>query len=661
MSCPEDILLCNPCQDGAPPTLQTENHWIAADCCNPAGAASSDSGSGDLSLYVLTSTYNDGINSLAASVSIEALARTTADTALASLITTVTATANANSAAITTEQIARAGADGALATSLTVVQATTNTKNRTFIQSTTPTGSLTIGDLWIDTTGALNVLKRWNGSAWVTTNVESGAIAAAVSTETSARTTADTAIASTVTTLTAVVGTNTAAITAESTARATADSALAASIAALVVASGTGARVFVEAPTPTALNTNDLWYDTTNGFRLKYWNGTTWVDNTDTRLTANIAAVVTETTARVTADTAQATQITSLLATTGSHTSSISTISSTYATQTYAEAKKTEAIAASNAYGDAIVSTEQAARVSADGALSTSISTVSATVGSLSSAVTSEASARATADGYLAGDYKLTVAAGNVITGMRLTSNTSTPAGVSEIAFTAAVFKIYDGVSSNVVPFSVSGGVVSMNNVAVKSSLDVGTSINRTQIDATNGIQVGGQLTIKGQGSVVNLLAGTGTNTISLNGFNGTATINALLNGVSKASLNNSGDAVFTTLTVSGTSALGATTHSSTATFSSAGTLTNDSNSRFAITALSSKSIAINVSGSDSWFFSNDGSLKANGSNRIAKASSDGWTVPLFDGSNNISFKWSGSQLRVLVGSTDIGSVQLGA
>lgn len=81
----------------------------------------------------------------------------------------------------------------------------------------------------------------------------------------------------------------------------------------------------------------------------------------------------------------------------------INIIETTYATQAFAEAKKTEAITASNGFSTAAVGTESIAR--------------------------------STADGHLSGKYTLSVAAGNVATGMNISSATGPGTHISEIVF----------------------------------------------------------------------------------------------------------------------------------------------------------------------------------------------------------------------------------
>lgn len=98
----------------------------------------------------------------------EQTARVTADNSLSLQISTVAATAATNAASIITEQQARASADSALATSISNLSTAANNSNKTYSQTTAPTGTLVIGDLWFDTDDT-NKAYRWNGSAWVLT------------------------------------------------------------------------------------------------------------------------------------------------------------------------------------------------------------------------------------------------------------------------------------------------------------------------------------------------------------------------------------------------------------------------------------------------------------------------------------------------------------
>lgn len=95
-----------------------------------------------------------------------------------------------------------------------------------------------------------------------------------------------------------------------------------------------------------------------------------------------------------------------------------------------------------------------------------SITSLTATVGSNTSAITAEASARATADGYLEGKYTLTATAGDVVTGMNITSASGGGTNVSDFTIQATTFKIYDGTTGQT-PFYTSGGNVYMDNAFI--------------------------------------------------------------------------------------------------------------------------------------------------------------------------------------------------
>lgn len=171
-------------------------------------------------INALTTTVNGNI----AAITSEALTRSTNDTALSARLDTVEATSAGNSAAITTEAATRASADTALATTLSSVSAVAS-RTRVFTQSTAPT-AVQAGDLWIDT-GLGNMLKVWDGAAWTSAqDALIGINAAAITAEATARATADSALATSVSGLTATVGDHTSQISTIEAAYASADQAL---------------------------------------------------------------------------------------------------------------------------------------------------------------------------------------------------------------------------------------------------------------------------------------------------------------------------------------------------------------------------------------------------------------------------------------------------
>lgn len=109
-------------------------------------------------------------------------------------------------------------------------QNTANSKIITYYQTSAPTTHNT-GDLWIDT-DEQNKLYRWNGSQWV--NVQDGGIQSALTAASNAQTTADGKIVT-----------------------------------------------FAQASMPTATDVGDLWIDTDDQNKLYRWNGSSWVQLSD--------------------------------------------------------------------------------------------------------------------------------------------------------------------------------------------------------------------------------------------------------------------------------------------------------------------------------------------------------------------------------------------
>jgi hypothetical protein len=257
------------------------------------------------------------------------------------------------------------------------------------------------------------------------------------------------------------------------------------------------------------------------------------------KIAANEASITTIRQTTATREYAEALVSQAIVATTGVTSAELTTILSAYATEAFAEAKKSEAIAAAAADATARVATEATARASADTANASNITTVSASVdkkvkvqstaptspslndvwidtsdnnkakywdgsawqykqdGVLYAAVVDTATASATRDGYLSGMRVIGVDVGGRVTGMRITA-ISDPAGwttTSEVAFNASVFKIYDGSSSNIAPFVVSGGVVRMANAVVTGDIDISSGTTRLHVP------VGGPLTYGNEGS----------------------------------------------------------------------------------------------------------------------------------------------------------------
>ena len=177
-----------------------------------------------LSQQISTITAGGGGN--AAAIQAEITARTNADSALSSRIDTVVAQTDTNTAAIQTEVTARTNADSAMAAQIAVLQAASgnseaivnltnlvNAKSANFVQGTAPTATK-VNDLWIDTTNGGNLLKRWNGTAWVLADdARIGATASSVLTLQSAVSDPATGLTSKVSALEVSAGTQASQIT----------------------------------------------------------------------------------------------------------------------------------------------------------------------------------------------------------------------------------------------------------------------------------------------------------------------------------------------------------------------------------------------------------------------------------------------------------------
>jgi hypothetical protein len=123
---------------------------------------------------------------------------------------------------------------------IAAAQTTADGKNKIFRSPTAPTATA-IGDTWFDTDDG-NRLYFWNGTAWI--DVQDDAISAA---------------------------------------QATADSKV---------------KTFYQASAPTASEVGDIWFDTDDGFKQYFWNGTAWTSVQDTAIAAaNNAATAAQNTA----------------------------------------------------------------------------------------------------------------------------------------------------------------------------------------------------------------------------------------------------------------------------------------------------------------------------------------------------------------------------
>jgi predicted phage tail protein len=419
-----------------------------------------------------------------AQIATEQTVRATADEALATSITSLTATVDENTAAIVTEQTARADGDSALASSISIVQATADAKNKTYRQAAAPTGTLAIGDLWFDSDDG-NKAYRWSGSAWVLTD--------------------DIRIAE-----------NAAAITAEQTARADADTALAQSITAVSAVANAKNKTFRQAAAPTnvpagTLVDGDLWFDSDDGNKPYRWTGSSWVATDDTRIAANAAAITTEQTARADADSALADSITTVSAT-------VAGKNKTYR-QTTAPANSP---VGTLVIGDTWIDTDDKnKRYNWNG--SSWVLSDNTDIAANSSAIQVQATALADLDGDLSAMYSIKLginSGGNYYAAGMGIGIENTPSGMqSQVLFVADRFAILNSINGvTVSPFIVQGGQTIINN-AVIGNATIGFAKISDDIQSTNYVagQTGWKLGKGGTLEFNGTVAGSGRLTINNN------------------------------------------------------------------------------------------------------------------------------------------------
>jgi hypothetical protein len=292
-----------------------------------------------------------------------------------------------NAAAITTEQGARADADSALSVQITSVSAVANAKNKTYRQAAAPTSGMDPGDLWFDSDDN-NKSYRYNGSSWAATD--------------------DLRIAA-----------NAAAITTEQATRASADSALSSQITTVSAVADSKNKTYRQAAAPTSgMTAGDVWFDTDDNNKAYRYNGSAWEATDDARIAANSAAIATEQTARANADSALSSQITTVQAIADSK------------NKTYRQAAQP---ASGMTAGDVWFDTDdsnKAYRYNGAAWEVTDDTRIAANV----AAIQSEITTRATETGYLGAQYTLRLDVGGVVGGYGV-SGTSAPGAGAIIDF----------------------------------------------------------------------------------------------------------------------------------------------------------------------------------------------------------------------------------
>lgn len=360
-----------------------------------------------------------------------------------------------NTSAITSEATTRATADTSLATQLATVQASTNVKNRSYRQTTAPTGTLAVGDIWFDSDDS-NKSYRYTGTIWEATD--------------------DTRIA-----------TNASAIQTESTARASADTSLASQITS-ISAQAIKTRTYSQTTAPTVgMITGDLWFDTDDNNKAYRYNGTAWVETVDTRIAINTSAIQTEATTRVNADSALAVTIAAVKTTADNATVLVQQETTARSSADLAIGTQITAIQTAVDDAEALVLQETNARSAADTALANQINTVQTSLtGNLASAQTTLQTNINTVDGKVTSIgalYTAKVSVNGLVGGFGIYNDgTQVEAG-----FDVDTFWIGRTNANKRKPFIISGDVVYIDSAAIANASITDakiTTLNASKINA---------------------------------------------------------------------------------------------------------------------------------------------------------------------------------
>jgi predicted phage tail protein len=242
----------------------------------------------------------------------------------------------------------------------------------------------------------------------------------------------------------------------ERTARADADVGLAGSISVVAATAAGKNRIYRQPTAPSTPTLNDIWVDTKISYNPDYfseeysaprfkqfqWNGTQWLDITDTDISDNFAFITREQTARATADSALAQDILTLAAKVDGNTAAIVVESTTRATADTALASQITTLQATVGDNTAAIQTEVTARTTADTALASQITTLQATVGDNTAAIQTEATVRADETGSLFAKYTVKVDVNGYVSGFGLASTANNSAPFSEFAIRADRFYV---------------------------------------------------------------------------------------------------------------------------------------------------------------------------------------------------------------------------
>jgi len=297
-------------------------------------------------------------------------------------------------------------------------------------------------------------------------------------TRTTANTTGLTAEATARNTLAATVTSNnntlTAAVTSEATTRASADSANASNISTTAAIANAKNRSYRQDSEPSAgLVTGDLWFDTDDNNKAYRYSGSAWVITDDTRISANAAAITTETSARVAGETATASSITTINSNISTNSAAISAEATTRSTADTALSNTITALQSTVGTTNAAIVSEATTRATADTALTTSVTALTSTVSTnnttASNAITSEATTRAAADTALSNSF-------TALTSTVTTNDTDVKALISAEATTRANADTATTTTATALAATVSANDTTVKGLIVSEATTRGTA-----------------------------------------------------------------------------------------------------------------------------------------------------------------------------------------
>lgn len=333
-----------------------------------------------------------------------------------------------------------------------------------------------------------------------------GTAEGAITSEATARAGGDSALTSSLNALTSRVGTAEGAITSEATARTTAISALAATLTT-VQATLADAQAAITAEVTARANADSAIVSSANTLAAR-------VGTAEGAITAEAAA-------RVSADAAIVSTANTLTARVGTAEAAISSEATTRATAISALSATLSTVQASLATAQAAITTETAARVSALDALAATVTTVQASVAAAEAAITSEATARATADSATATSLSSLVTSINGVSASVTSEAAARATAIDAIAaqitsIQATLGTAQAAITSEATTRASADGAFATSLSTLTSSYNGLTASVSTLSSSVNGIAAQWVLLVDSGGHIAGIKAAAGSTTSEL-------------------------------------------------------------------------------------------------------------------------------------------------